>query len=142
MPINDKQREFIAQYLTNGHNASDAYRVAYPKVKSGWNAHGARLIAKDSVKQEIERKRALMEVRSERTVQSIDSMYQTAYDLAQETKQSSSMVSACTGLARLYGMDKDNQLQTDTPTALTPEQVEEATRAANLVLSNSMKDTA
>lgn len=54
MPINDKQRHFIREYTTNGHNASKAYSKAYPEVTSGWNAHGARLIAKDSIRAEID----------------------------------------------------------------------------------------
>jgi hypothetical protein len=75
-----------------------------------------------------------------RTLQSVDAMYQAAYDLAESTKQSSSMVSAVTGIARLYGMDKDNQTTTDTPTELTAEQADQANRAANVVLSDSMKE--
>ena len=64
-------------------------------------------------------------------MQSIDAMYQAAYDLAESTKQSSSMVSACTGIARLYGMDKDVQTTIDQPQPLTPEQHQEALNASN-----------
>ncbi len=62
MPISDKQQAFVNNYCTNGHNASKAYKNAYPNCKSGYNAHGAREIAKDSVKQAI---RAFMDETSD-----------------------------------------------------------------------------
>jgi hypothetical protein len=65
------------------------------------------------------------------TVEKVQAMYQKAYDLAEGTKQSSSMVSAVTGIARLYGMDKDNQAVVEQPLDLTPEQYAEAVAAGN-----------
>jgi hypothetical protein len=113
-------------------------KAGYSECK-GWERNGYLVRNKDVVIEGIAAYKAKSGAGTARTVQSIDAMYQTAYDLAQETKQSSSMVSACTGIARLYGMDKDTQA-TDTPTDLTPQQVEEATRASNVVLANSMKE--
>jgi len=115
MPINDKQRAFIAEYLTNGHNATDAYRKAYPKCNSGHKENGCRLLTKDNVKAEIARIRAKMELKSERTVQSIDEMQQAAYDLAMQNNQPSAAVSAGQAIARLYGMDKQTVVSQHTP---------------------------
>jgi hypothetical protein len=75
-------------------------------------------------------------VRSERTVQSIDDMYQQAYTLASTSNQPSAMVSACTGIARLYGMDKDTQASPDQPLPMTESQLLEAHRAANVALAS------
>jgi hypothetical protein len=61
-------------------------------------------------------------------------MYQAAYDLALATKQSSAMVSACTGIARLYAMDKDNQTNAEAPTDLTGIE-QEAIDAGNKITS-------
>lgn len=57
-----------------------------------------------------------------RTVQSIDSMQQVAYDLAIKLDQPSAAVSAGTAIARLYGLDKDTATQAPTPTLSAPEQ--------------------
>ena len=119
MLTNAKHNAFIAEWLTNGHNASEAYRTAYPKVRSGWNKHSSRLMARDDIKEEIKRKQALLVISTEMTVAKVQSMYQTAYDLAEETKQSSSMVSAVTGIARLYGMDKDANTDKQEPDQIT-----------------------
>lgn len=51
--MNENRQIFVNAYLTNGYNATQAYKTAYPNCKSGWNAHGARLIAIDSIKQAI-----------------------------------------------------------------------------------------
>ena len=51
--VNENRQIFINTYLTNGYNATQAYKEAYPNCKSGWNAHGARLVAIDSIKQAI-----------------------------------------------------------------------------------------
>lgn len=59
-----------------------------------------------------------------RTIKSLDVMYQEAYDAALCLKQPSAMVSAVTGIARLYGMDKDNEVGGDKATILTAEQAE------------------
>lgn len=141
MPINDKQQAFINEYMINGHNASKAYKKAYPKVRSGWNAHSARLMAKDSIKKVIAGLMAVSGAVAERTVQSIDSMQQAAYDLAMTHKQPSAAVSAAVAIARLYGMDKDTQANPDQPLPLTKQQLDEAHRAANVVLASPDKAT-
>ncbi len=65
------------------------------------------------------------QAKSERTVQSIDSMQQAAYDLAMGCKQPSAAVSAGTAIARLYGMDKDAGTGAgDTPEPLSKKQLE------------------
>lgn len=106
MPVTDKQQAFIQEYCSNGYNASKAYVSAgYSSVNADGNAH--RLIVKDSIKAEIAKVRAKSVEKAERTVQSIDVMQQTAYDLALRLNQPSAAVSAGTAIARLYGMDKD-----------------------------------
>jgi hypothetical protein len=53
-------------------------------------------------------------------------MYNAAYTLAEETKQPSAMVSAVTGIARLYGMDKDTQTTIEQPAECTEDQLDQA----------------
>ena len=65
MTISHKQQAFINEYLINGHNATQAYKKAYPNTKNGWHAHGSRLIAKDKIKAEINRKIAILGVKAE-----------------------------------------------------------------------------
>ena len=57
MAINDKQREFIHQYVNNGHNVTMAYRKAYSECKTDTSARkaGSRLLTSVDVKAEITR---------------------------------------------------------------------------------------
>ena len=53
MPISDKQQDFVNNYCTNGYNATQAYKDAYPNCKGGWDKLGPRLTGNDGVKQAI-----------------------------------------------------------------------------------------
>lgn len=55
MSINDKQKHFIREYTTNGHNATKAYKTAYPDCNGGWDKLGPRLMGIDGIRAEIDR---------------------------------------------------------------------------------------
>ena len=105
----NQQQCFVEHYCTDAaFNASLAYKMAYPLCKSGYNAHGARQIARDSIKQAISKFRAEIRKKTGFTVEDAHKLYEHAYDVAESAKQSGAMVGASTGIARLYGMDKDS----------------------------------
>jgi DNA helicase IV len=58
------------------------------------------------------------------TVERVQQMYIGAHDLAVEHNQPSAAVSAITGIARLYGMDKDASLDKQEPDVLTDKELE------------------
>ena len=103
--ISNKQQAFIMAYCGNGNNAKQACITAGYSERTAAE-QGSRLLTKVHVKRAIADHMASLAAETTRTVQSLDQMLQAAYELGKETKQSSSMVSACTALARLYGMDQ------------------------------------
>ena len=64
-PLSAPRLHFCRIYVTNGHNGAQAYKEAYPNAKSGHDAHAARLIVNDSIKQEIARIDAKTEKKTE-----------------------------------------------------------------------------
>lgn len=106
-PISDKQQSFVDHYCTDAnHNASMAYRMAgYSHL--GANAHSSNLVAKSSIKQAITTKQAKLRTEKGFTVDDVHKLYERAFDLAEDKHQTGSMVGAATGIARLYGMDRD-----------------------------------
>jgi hypothetical protein len=131
------------EYCSNGRNKTEAMvKVGYTAVYANGGRGQGMVYGNERVIEAIKAIDGAGAEQSERTVQSIDTMYQRAYDLAETTKQSSSMVSACTGIARLYGMDKDTQANPDQPLPLTKQELDQATRAANVVLSQDKSKTA
>ncbi|KKL07285.1 hypothetical protein LCGC14_2587530, partial [marine sediment metagenome] len=102
-PLTAKRQAFCQAYCDNGHNASKAYKVAYPGCKSGHRQNGNRLITKDDIVQEISRIKGAITARSEYDVDQCDKQYSDIIALAIELKQPSAAVSAITGRARLRG---------------------------------------
>ena len=43
--MNEKRQIFINTYLTNGYNATQAYKKAYPECKAGHQQAGSRLLS-------------------------------------------------------------------------------------------------
>ncbi len=59
-----------------------------------------------------------------RSVKSLDEMYQVAYDLANKRDQPAAMNGSVTGIARLYGMDKDADSKLDEPKPLSEQELD------------------
>jgi hypothetical protein len=140
-PLTAKETSAIEFYCdtqseTFNNWAQSSLRAGYSQCK-GWEGNARRVRTKDSVMAGIEAYKGRAQGRTARTVESIDDMYQQAYTLASTSNQPSAMVSACTGIARLYGMDKDTQANPDQPLPMTEEQMIEAHRAANVALAST-----
>ena len=82
MPINDKQQAFINEYLVNGHNATKAYKKAYPGCISGHKQNGARLMTNDYVTADIKAKLAKTAVKMDVSREKQMDRLLAAYDMA------------------------------------------------------------
>jgi hypothetical protein len=58
------------------------------------------------------------------TIEKVQEMYLEMFDLSKQNNQPSSGVSAITGIARLYGMDKDASTDKQEPDKITTEELE------------------
>lgn len=105
------------------NNWGESYLKAGYSQCTGWKQNADTVKHKDCITTEIERRRALMQAKTETTVETVQKLYQDAYDTAQTYKQPSAMVSAATGIARLHGMDKDSQINDALPDALSAEEL-------------------
>ncbi|HDZ86468.1 MAG TPA: hypothetical protein ENH57_02120 [Actinobacteria bacterium] len=80
--------------------------VGYSKAYV-YNGEYSKLWDRQDVKAELDRQEVALREKAGRSVAQIDWMYQKAYDLAMDINQPSAAGSNTTGIARLYGMDKD-----------------------------------
>lgn len=117
--LTSKRQAFVNEYCTNGYNASKAYRKAYPDCKNSYQQAGSRLLLNVVVKAAIVEFEAKTAAKAERTIESLDKMYQEAYVLAKICRQPAAMNGSVTGIARLYGMDKDAGGSEDSPKPLS-----------------------
>ncbi len=113
-----KQQAWIEAMLT-GVTPTAAARIAKYPVKA-CKVRGCENVSKRNLMEEIDRRRASISKKTSRTVESLDDMYQAAYDLAMTSKQPAAAGSNVTGIARLYGMDKDNNLKDSTVIIINP----------------------
>ena len=53
--MNENRQIFVNTYITNGYNATQAYKIAYPKCNSGQDRAGHRLLSFVDVKEAIDK---------------------------------------------------------------------------------------
>lgn len=133
--INDPNvvRAIAREYCTNGHNKPQALITVGYKPSYANGGKGTGLYQKEPIKKAIEAFEKDMRLSSEMTVEKVQAMYKEMYDLSKTNNQPSAGVSAVTGIARLYGMDKDaSQDKQDAP-PLTADELKEYMEAAKVV---------
>ena len=116
--------EAIARAFTSNGRKQEQAMIEVGYTKTYARKYCGHMWANNRLKVAIGRIDAKQGREQGRTVQNLDEMYQAIFDQAKGLKQSSAAVSAVTGLARLYGMDKDNQVNTDKPADLTPDELD------------------
>ena len=114
-PISDKHREAIEEYLTNGHNKTQAYAKAYPRANHPKEA-GYKLFTKVHIKAEIDRRMTEIGAKTDWTYDLAKAKLMHAHDEAERLSQPSVMVSSIVSTNRMYGMDKDAGAKTEPPT--------------------------
>ena len=135
----EKANLIASNYMTNGLKKVQAlldagYSTSYANCKRGLSLYDNVM-----VKEAISKIQARNTASTEMTVEKVQDMYKDAYDMAVTTKQASSMVSAVTGIARLYGMDKDASLDKQEAEAITPEELELLKKQAKAITKPNIK---
>ncbi len=107
--LNLMQADFVEHLCTDAlNNASLAYRMSYPKCKSGVRQAARNLLMKTYVIKAILNRKAEIRKKSGFKVEDAHQLYERAYEKGDIKDQTGAMVAAATGIARLYGMDKDS----------------------------------
>lgn len=106
MPLTANQGIFCQEYGKD-RNGARAYRTAYPNCHSGYNAHAARLIAKDSIKQRISR---IMAELADKLDLTRDAQYKRllgAYDMAVTQKDPRAIKSVLAEINLMLGYQRE-----------------------------------
>ena len=105
-----KQEMFCLKYIETG-NASEAYRYAY-EVNKTCKAETVHRSAKEvldnpKIATRLEELHSRHQRKNDVTVDKLSGMYQTAYELAEQTSQPNAMNGSTTGLGKLHGLLTD-----------------------------------
>ena len=108
-------------------------------VKAGYSdnysrTRGLKLFDNDRVMTAIAKIQAKAAKKTEMSIERIQQMYLEDRELAHKTNQPAAAISAVTGIARLYGFDKDAKVETKQDRELTEHQKEEAREIAKIRL--------
>lgn len=108
MPINNKQRAFINEYMINGHNASRAYAKAYPDSSDkACESNGARLIRNDKIRREIGKELGKLQVKAGFDREKALSLLQEAVQIARTQHNPAGITAAVRELNTLFGLHPD-----------------------------------
>ncbi len=116
----------IAQaFVVNGLVKSKAL------ITAGYSKHYARagkglaLFNDDRVIAEIAQVQSEARIKAGTTIEDVERMYDEDRTLARALKQPAAAISAVTGIARLYGLDKDAHSGAEQPAELNPSDIQE-----------------
>ena len=111
------------EFTSNGRNKTSALKAVGYKSSYYLGGRSDKAVwGNERVREAIAKIDAETAKKASRTVQQLDDMYAEDRTLARDLKQPSAAVSAVTGIARLYGMDKNaDTANPDQATDLTAE---------------------
>ena len=114
-PLSDKRQIFVNEYVLNGCNLTQAYKIAYPDCNGGWGKLGHRLMKNDGVRLAVAGMQAEMKARFEGSIEQSVKDYEQARLLALTINQPAAAVSAIRWRDGLFGLqagDKTAQERT------------------------------
>jgi phage terminase small subunit len=101
--MNEKHKLFVEEWLINGMNASAAYQKIYPNVNElTARANGARLLAKDNIKEFINSKQQETSTRNNITK---DQILTVVFDIMSNAPKHSDRLKASEILLKALGMN-------------------------------------
>ena len=108
-PLTLKQFKFVEYFcsIAKGNETESASLAGYKGDRAQLAVVGCQNLTKLSIKAAIAVRKAELRKQSDTTVAELEEMYRFAYLKGNKHTQPASMVSATTGIARLYGMDRD-----------------------------------
>lgn len=127
MPVlSNPRHEAFAHALAKGKTADEAYALAGFKPNRG---NATRLKANDSIRARVEELQGKVAKKVEVTVESLAAELEEARGIAKTEKQTSAMVSATLGKAKLFGMiiDKKHHSGSIQVVTITSEQLDQLT---------------
>ena len=115
----EKATAIATEYYTNGFKKVVALlSVGYSHNYA--NNVGLKLFDNDRVKTALERIRIAQIAKTGFTIADAQRMYEEDREFAKKCRQTGAMVSATTGICRLYGMDKDANIGEKTVIIISP----------------------
>jgi len=136
--MNENRQIFVNTYLTNGYNATQAYRTAYPNCKSGQDRAGHRLLSYDEIKEAISKAKIELETWLEGGRKLCDKLFRDQYKASVSAKDRTNAIRCVENKAKNVGYYAEDNAQKTEQAKLTEEMAKEAKEIAKWRLLKGM----
>ena len=124
--MNENRQIFVNTYLTNGYNATQAYKTAYPNCKSGHKQAGQRLLTFDDVKKAIDKAKKELEEWLSGSRKLCDRLFSERYTACVAKNDNTNAIRCIENKAKNVGYYALDNAQRTEQAKLTEQQVKEA----------------
>lgn len=124
--MNENRQIFVNTYLTNGYNATQAYKTAYPNCKSGQDRAGHRLLSFDEIKKAIDKAKKELQEWLKGGRELCDKLFKDQYKASVTAMDRTNAIRCVENKAKNVGYYAADNLQRTEQAKLTEQQVKEA----------------
>jgi len=138
--LNENRQIFINAYLSNGYNATEAYRTAYPNCKKGHQQAGSRLLSNVVIKNAIGKAKKDLEEWLSGSRKLVDRLFSERYAACIAKKDNTNAIRCIENKAKNVGYYALDNAQRTEQAKLSEQQVQEAKEYAKWRLLKGLSD--
>ncbi len=131
--MNENRQIFVNTYQTNGYNATEAYRVAYPKCKAGHQQAGSRLLSNVVIQDAISKAKKALEEWLKGGRELCDKLFEDQYKASVIAKDRTNAIRCVENKAKNVGYYALDNAQKAEQVKLDAAEAKEARRIANII---------
>ncbi len=131
--MNENRQIFVNTYLTNGYNATQAYKTAYPNCKSGHDRAGHRMLSFDEIKKAIDKAKKELKEWLKGGRELCDKLFEDQYNASVVAKDRTNAIRCVENKAKNVGYYAADNLQRAEQVKLDQAEAAEARRIANII---------
>ncbi len=137
--MNENRQIFVNTYLTNGYNATQAYKTAYPNCKSGQDRCGHHLLSIPEIKETIDKAKKQLEEWLEGGRKLCDRLFSDQYNACVEAKDRGNAIRCLENKAKNVGYFAIDNAQRTEQAKLDQTEAKEVKRIANILNLESIR---
>lgn len=138
--MNENRQIFVNTYLTNGYNATQAYKTAYPNCKSGQRQAGQRLLTFVDIKKAIDKAKKELQEWLKGGRELCDKLFEDQYKASVTAFDRTNAIRCVENKAKNVGYYAADNLQRTEQAKLTEQQVKEAKEYAKWRLLRGLSE--
>jgi len=138
--MNENRQIFVNTYLTNGYNATQAYKTAYPNCKTGHQQSSSKLLLNPVIKKAIDKAKTELAEWLKGGRELVDKLFEDQYKASVRAKDRGNAIRCVENKAKNVGYYAEDNAQRTEEAKLTEAQEKEAKRYAKWKLLQGLSE--